>query len=418
MSETRRGPLRRSAALLFLLALPLCGLRCPASPVDLIQVAEGLELPVQVTAPWGDPRLFVVEHSGRIRVVDPMTGAVGTFLDLRSRVGRLGEQGLWSVAFPPDYAETGLFYVFYQRGIDSIVSRFMAPDPAGDTANPLSEFEIIRAPMQGTSFLGGGLQFGLADGMLYIAIGEGAPSTSGGGAPQQLTRLQGKVLRIDVSGSPYTIPPDNPLVTSTTPGVRKEIWALGVRDPVRMDFDPATSDLWLADRGMARQEIHVLPAGAGGLNLGWPIHDGTLCARSVTGLPCETPATASRFSFPVHEYASGADCKAVGALPYGGGASWLAGRFLFADACSDHVFVLTEDAGAVEVSEPLGFSGMLDGVHSVSRDGFGEPYLTSRDNGRVYWVRLDADFDGDGILDRVDACPEYPSRQGCGGGEY
>ena len=116
---------------------------------------------------------------------------------------------------------------------------------------------------------------------------------------------------------------------------------------------------------------------AGGLNLGWPIHDGTLCARAVSGLPCETPATASRFSFPVHEYASGADCKAVGALPYGGGADWLVGRFFFADACSNHLFVLAGEAGAVEVTRPLGWMGMLDGVHSVSRDGFGEPTFTT-----------------------------------------
>jgi len=434
MSPSLRGPRRRLSLLLFL-ALPLLGVRCPElQDLGLVPVAEGLELPVYVTAPWGDPRLFVVEQRGRIRVVDPVSGEVGaTFLDIRNLVSQLEGWGLWSVAFPPDYAETGHFYVYYQQGTDSVLSRFVAPDPAADVADPASRFELLRVQMGGTEAPGGGLQFG-PDGMLYVGVGEGGYSTTGTGSAQLVRRARGKILRVDVSGGPrdpYSIPPDNPFASSSV--ALGEIWALGVHDPVRMDFDLTTGDLWVADRGRtAREEIHVLPAGFGGLNLGWPIHEGTLCMRTVSGLPCETPETANLFSFPVHEYEHGESCRVVGAflLPNPGATTWLERPFLFADACSDHLFVL-----ALGESWDLSALGedvtALSGIAAVSRDGFGQPYLVNRGNGRLLWLRLGPDGDGDGVLDAADNCPAAPNRDqldsdgdgegdSCddGGGEY
>jgi glucose/arabinose dehydrogenase len=413
MPRPARAP-RRTAALLALLALPLVAGRCPeVEQFALVPVASGLERPVYAIAPWGDPRVFAVEQAGRIRIVDPVTGSVGaTFLDIRNRVGTGGDYGLWGLAFPPDFAETGHFYVYYQNGFDSVLTRFVAPDPAGGAADPASAFELLRVQMGGVTALGGGLQFGPHDGMLYVGVGEGGYSDTGPGNAQLGRRMRGKILRLDVSGgprAPYTVPPDNPFVASTVN--LPEIWALGVHDPVRMDFDPGSGDLWVADRGLTqREEIHLLPAGAGGANLGWPIHEGSLCARNVTGLACETPATANRFTFPVYEYAHGARCRIVGGLPYAGAAAGGPERpFLFADSCGDQ-FLARLHGLIWDASMPFASAQMLERVEAVSRDGFGEPYLVSRDNGSVYWVRLGSDADGDGVLDRADNCPDVPSR--------
>lgn len=413
MPRSPRGA-RRRLVLLLSLALPLLGAECPRPYVGLVPAAEGFELPVFATAPAGDPRLFVVEQRGRVLPLDPVTGALGApFLDIRSRVGSLDEQGLWALAFAPDYAERGHFYVYYQNGGDSVVSRFVAPDPADGPADPASEVELLRVSMGGSTALGGGLQFGPHDGMLYVGVGEGGYSATGSGNAQLLRRLRGKILRIDVRGGPqdpYTIPADNPYVSTANRG---EIWAAGVHDPARMDFDPITGDLWVADRGLtAREEVHVLPAGVGGLNLGWPIHEGSLCMRNVSGLPCETPATANRFSFPLHEYAHGESCRVVGALmlPNPAASSLLERPFLFADACSERFFVLLYG----EAWDVSGFAeeGVVDlsGVAAVSRDGFGQPYVVNRSSGSLLWLRLGPDSDTDGIVDLVDNCPLDPNR--------
>jgi hypothetical protein len=375
-------------------------------------VAVGLEEPVHVAAPWGDPRLFVVEHAGRIRVVDPVAGAVaGDFLDLRARVGAAGEQGLWGLAFPPDYAETGHFYVLYQsaRG-ETVISRFVAPDPASGAADPSSEHELLRIGGVGTDRLTGSLQFGPADGMLYAGVA--TPSAATQWEAQSLSTLRGKLLRIDVRGGPrdlYAIPADNPFAGAGAP-VRREIWAIGLRHPARFDFDPATGEMWIGERGPNREEIDLQPAGAGGLNYGWPVHEGSTCRqnRPELGLLCEDPAAPSQFRFPVVEYAHGAGCAVVGGAPYRGAARWFGGLYFYGDACRSGFGVHARrprgglrDWWIAEASED---GEELGDLTALGRDGFGELYAVGGEKGRVVRLLAGSDQDRDGVLDGLDNC--------------
>ena len=421
MSHPRalRG-LRRTSSLL-LAAVALLATRCELAPWYVaVPVAMGLERPVYLAAPWGDPRLFVVEQRGRIRLVDAVTGVVdATFLDIRTRVGGLIDQGLWGLAFAPDYTESGHFYVFYHDTAgDSVVSRFVADDPAGNFADPLSEVELMRVPPVQRA-IGGTLQFGPADGMLYVGFGAGDPTATEWDA-QRLTSLRGKILRIDVSGGPldpYAVPADNPFVDDPTPGVRPEIWALGLHNPFRFDFDPITAELWIGESGRAVgengstrfEEIDFAPAGTGGLNFGWPVHSGIACRAPRTGFPCEDPDAPGRFTFPVHHYAHGTSCSVVGGMAYRGSLPWLHGYYVFADRCNNRVTVRSP-AGVTpewmaDVTLRLTSAGAsFAGIAALARDGFGEPYVVNRDNGRVYRVQLGLDYDLDGIPDGPDNC--------------
>jgi glucose/arabinose dehydrogenase len=391
---------------------------CSGPMLVAVQVATGLNHPVYMAAPWGDTRLFVVEQAGKIRAVDPVNQTVlGTFLDIQTRVGSAGDQGLWSVAFPPDYADSGHFYVLYQApNGDGVVSRFVADDPAGNFADPLSEMVLLRVPMGGVRDLGGALQFGPADGMLYVGIGDGGVTLDA----QSLSSLRGKMLRLDVSGGPrdaYRVPGDNPFAGASPP-TRREIWALGLHDPYRADFDIATGELWIADRGRIRaEELDVEAAGDGGRNYGWPIHEGTICLRSRPdlGLPCESPTAPVRFTFPVYDYNHAEACSIIGGVPYRGGATWAHGHYMFADQCNDHVMIhapLALGGGWVaDVTQRVTSAGAsFLRIEALSHDGYGEAHIVSRDNGRVYRVQPGYDSDQDGVMDPADNCPFVSNR--------
>jgi glucose/arabinose dehydrogenase len=412
----------RGSSLLLLLCVALLATRCEVAPWYVaMPLATGLDRPVYVAAPWGDPRLFVVERSGRIRVVDGETGAVqGTLLDISSRVGGQVDQGLWGLAFPNDYAESGHLYVFYHDVAgNSVVSRFVADDPAADFADPLSEVQLLRVANSGLRSIGGTLVFGPADGMLYVGFGAGDPTTTEWDA-QRLTSLRGKIVRIDVSGGPrdpYSVPPDNPFVGDPDPAVRPEIWALGLHNPFRFDFDPISGDLWIGENGRTLnengrtryEELDFAPAGAGGLNFGWPVHAATVCRAPQPSVPCEDPSAPVQFTFPVYSYAHGSHCSIVGGMAYRGSLPWFHGHYVFADRCSNHVWVRSP-AGAsppwmADVTARLTAQGAsFAGISALARDGHGEPYLVSRDNGRVYRIQLGLDGDHDGIFDGADNC--------------
>jgi glucose/arabinose dehydrogenase len=419
--------LRRSS-LLLVAAAALLAVSCDLSPWYVaMPIATGLDRPVTVAAPWGDTRLFVVEQRGRIRVVDPVTGVVqGTFLDISTRVGMQIDQGLWGLAFPADYAESGHFYVFYHDiSGDSVVSRFVADDPAANFADPLSERELMRVANAGLRSIGGTVQFGPLDGMLYAGFGAGDPTATEFDA-QRLTSLRGKIVRIDVSGGPtdpYTVPADNPFVGDPTPGVRPEIWALGLHNPFRFDFDPISGDLWIGENGRTInengrtrfEELDFAPAGAAGLNYGWPVHAANVCRAPRTGFPCEDPAAPVQFTFPVYSYPHGASCYVVGGMAYRGFLPWLHGHYVFADRCSSKVWVRSPEgvtpAWMADVTARLTAEGAsFAGMSAIARDGFGEPHIVSRDNGRVYRVQLGLDEDHDGIPDGADNCRFHANR--------
>ena len=245
-------------------------------------VTGGFSAPIAVTAPPGDTtRLFVAEQfSGRIRIYDRVskTTLAGEFLDVTGLLASGGEQGLLGLAFHPNYANNGYFYVNYTApgggaaGHTEIARFQVIGSPANsNVADPNSRTVILTFDQPEANHNGGWIGFGL-DGYLYIASGDGGGGndqhgTIGNG--QDRTTLLGKILRIDVSsGSPYSIPLSNPYAGHAT--YRQEIWAWGLRNPWRCSIDRVTGDLWIGDVGQgAREEVDFNPAGVGDLNFGW-----------------------------------------------------------------------------------------------------------------------------------------------------
>lgn len=413
MTRSARHPLA-----LVLLGVALTAPRCDLVPPQLVQVAEGLDAPVLVTAPPGDPRLFVVEQPGRVRIL----GADGRlrptpFLDLSGRVSVGPDQGLLGLAFSPDYARDGEFYAYYTDAPgDSVLSRFrVGPDP--DRADPGFEHELLRVAQPETDHNGGTVAFSPDDGMLYLGLGDGGGAGDPHDNAQDPGSLLGKMLRLDVGAlapgpkdpaRDATVPPDNPFVGD--PAFRPEIWALGLRNPFRFSFDRRTGDLWIGDEGQSRiEEVDFEPSGdAGGRNYGWPVQEGHLCYRPdpARGLPCESWRNPVAFVFPVHTYNHARGCAVVGGHVYRGPTSWLEGWYVFGDACSRRIWLLEPVTGAtVEMTQRLRPPGGLASLLSFGEGGYGELYLTDL-AGRVFRIETRADRDGDGVLDRTDNCPD------------
>jgi glucose/arabinose dehydrogenase len=376
-------------------------------------VASGFGVPVFVTAPAGDPRLFVVELGGRIRIVDA-SGAVlpVPFLDISARVlSGFGELGLLGLAFPPDFASSGAFYVYYtDLAGDSQLSRFLLLPGESDRADPDSERELLSVEQPDTNHNGGTIAFGPHDGMLYLGLGDGGGSNDQYRTAQDPQSLLGKMLRLDVSGgpdAPYTIPPDNPWAGDAA--VRGEIWAFGLRNPYRFFFDRQTGDLWIADVGSgSREEVNFEPAGSpGGLNWGWPVHEGSLCyfPAAYPGLSCDDPSAPDSYAFPLWEYDHGQGCAIIGGPAYRGASLPLPGWNWFADLCSGRVWTFFPVGPAVDmtsrVAPPGGFPSAIAGS---GEDGFGEIHWTTL-GGTIHRLEHAPDADGDGIPDARDNCP-------------
>ena len=185
------------------------------------------------------------------------------------------------MAFAPDYATTGYFYVWYTGdGGGSVLARFrVSGDP--DVADSQSKVEVLKVAQPLTNHNGGRLQFG-HDGMLYLGLGDGGGSFDPDGSGQDGSTLLGKLIRIDVDPvhGTYAIPADNPFIRNGA--VRNEIWALGLRNPWRISFDRSTGDLFIADVGQNEcEEINFQPASSsGGENYGWSMMEGPKCVDS------------------------------------------------------------------------------------------------------------------------------------------
>ena len=302
-----------------------------------INLRGSVELPVQVTnAGDGSGRLFVVEQKGRIRVVSD-GGLLSTpFLDISDQVACCGEQGLLSVAFPPNYAKKGHFYVNYTnaQGDTEIVRYGLSSDP--NVADPESAELILLIDQPDVIHNGGHMEFGPKDGYLYIGTGDGGPIRDPDNRGQDPDTLLGKLLRIDVESgvSPYAIPDDNPF--ARTSGYLGEIWALGLRNPWGFAFDSRTGDLFIGDVGGGEfEEINYQPASStGGENYGWAIMEGLHCFDSDS---CDT----SGLTEPVAEYPHSQGCAVVGGTVYRGlRFTSLQGIYFYADFCSGRIWGL------------------------------------------------------------------------------
>jgi hypothetical protein len=372
-----------------------------AGSLSLTTVATGLNLPTAI-AEAGDTRLFIVEQSGQIRVYDPTanpTLRATPFLDVSGLIsgGVSGqERGLLGMAFPPDYATSGVFYIDYTAANgDVVVARYhVSADP--NVANTSGQPLLTIPHSSATNHNGGQLNFG-PDGMLYIAVGDGG----GGGDPnnnaQNLNVLLGKILRIDVAGSgAYAIPPDNPYVS--TAGARDEIWAYGLRNPWRFSFDRTTGDMFIADVGQELyEEVDLQNAGsAGGQNYGWRRMEGAHCFKPSTG--CNTGG----LTLPVIEYThDGGNCSISGGYRYRGASAGFDGTYVYGDFCSGRIWGATQNGGQWSSSELLDTSIYIS---TFGEGSDGQLYLADYYGGAI--MRLDVlDNDGDGVPDASDNCP-------------
>ena len=346
-------------------------------PVGLLQVADGLAFPLYLTAPPGDPRLFVVEKGGTIRIIESGTLLPLPFLDLTGKVSTGGEQGLLGLAFDPAYATTGRFIVHYTDSAgDTRVSAFhVSADP--DRADPTTEVAILTVDQPFANHNGGQIAFG-PDGFLYLGLGDGGSEGDPNGTGQSLGDLLGDIVRISVAGpGGYTIPPDNPFVGVSN--ARGEVWSYGLRNPWRFSFDRLTGDLYIGDVGQSRlEEIDVAPAAAGGgrgVNYGWKVMEGSSCYGTTA---CDTTGLA----LPVLEYDHGQGCSITGGYVYRGAAiPALQGQYFYADYCSGFVRSVRVSGGAA--GDQADWPTLRPGgaVPSFGEDAAGELYVLSAAGG-------------------------------------
>ena len=346
-----------------------------ADGLALEPVVSGLEAPVHLAAPAGDPRLFVVEQPGRIRIVRSGRLLKEPFLDIGDLVMYGGERGLLSVAFHPRYSSNGRFYVNYtdRHGDTRVVRYEVSRDP--DRADPGSAKLVLTVPQPYPNHNGGHILFG-RDGMLYVAMGDGGAAGDPQGHGQNRADLLGDLLRIDVDhGDPYAIPPDNPYFGR--PGMRPEIWAWGLRNPWRICFDPEGRFVYIADVGQnQREEIDVADARRAGLNYGWNVWEGTRCFRR------DGRCDSTGMTMPVIEVEHPRGCSITGGYVYRGQAMpRLTGHYFYSDYCGGWIRSFRWNGSAVtEHREWRGLNG--GAVSSFGEDGAGELYLVSHD-GRI-----------------------------------
>ena len=349
----------------------------PTPPLLLAarQVATGLDSPVFLTAPTGDPRQFIVERAGRIRILQNGALLAIPFLDVSARVSAAGEGGLLSMAFHPQFATNGQFFIYYtDRAGDIVVERRrVSPNPG--LADPTAVLEIIRIAHPGfTNHYGGLVAFG-PDGFLYLGTGDGGGAGDPAGNAQNPASLLGKLLRLDVgaatAGAPYTIPPGNPFVGQA--GRRAEIWASGLRNPWRFAFDGG--NLTIADVGQgSREEVNISQVAQGGLNYGWNIREGTLCFNAAS-----CPGADAGLAAPAFEYDHATGCSITGGYVYRGRAiPELAGQYFYSDYCAGFLksVVATGTAASAGVRAQTDWDvGKLGAIVSFGRDADGELYI-------------------------------------------
>ncbi|HVL47043.1 MAG TPA: PQQ-dependent sugar dehydrogenase [Candidatus Thermoplasmatota archaeon] len=342
--------------------------------IGLAPFLSGLSGPILIThAGDGSGRLFVVEQGGRVKVVTNGTVSPLPFLDVSPLISTGGERGLLGLAFAPDFETTGRFFVDYtDREGDTVVARYRTA--AANLADPASATTILSVKQPYPNHNGGHLAFG-PDGFLYVGLGDGGSGGDPEGHAQDKNSLLGKILRLDVKGEKYAIPPNNPF---TAGAGRPEIWAWGLRNPWRFSFDRETGDLWIADVGQReREEVNFQPAKSlGGENYGWNVWEGTKRFKS--------GEASGNVVFPVAEYDhGGGHCSVTGGYAYRGGRiPDLVGTFVYGDFCSGTIWGTRAENGTWVTRK------LLDTDHRIAsfgEDEAGELYVVDI-GGRVLRV--------------------------------
>jgi glucose/arabinose dehydrogenase len=329
----------------------------PGGLLDLRVVATGLDSPVFLTtAPGERKRLYVVEQTGRVRVLEDGELLDEPFLDVSDKISAGGERGLLSMVFHPDYASNGLFYVNYTdvQG-DTRVVEYRVPSSGGE---PEESRQLLYVPQPYANHNGGQLAFG-PDGLLYVGMGDGGSGGDPENRAQDLSSRLGKLLRLDVDG------------TST----KWEMAAYGLRNPWRFSFDRATGDLWIGDVGQSSLEeidfvpvtdLHELH------NFGWDVFEGSETYEDKMLAPGGTLVN------PITEYDHDLGCSVTGGYVYRGRAvreeAW--GRYFHGDYCSGRIWSLAQRNGEVN---RRGHPFRVPGLTSFGEDEQGELYLLSSD---------------------------------------
>jgi glucose/arabinose dehydrogenase len=361
-------------------------------------VQGGFTQPLYLTSPPGDThRLFVVEHAGIIKIIKDGALLPTPFMNIDAIVGggqaTSDERGLLGLAFHPQYASNGRFYVAYTDNSNAEVMREYHvsgnPDIA-DTATFTTLFGPYPDPQSNHN--GSCLQFG-ADGMLYYSLGDGGNANDMGsghdpstGNAQSMNTYFGKMLRLDPDNAPTYVPAGNPFPASSIPLA----WAIGLRNPWRFSFDRLTGDMYIADVGQgAWEEIDFQPAAStGGENYGWRCMEGNHCT-GFTGCTCNAP----NLKIPIQEYSHSSGCSITGGFMYRGAAiPAFQGQYIYADYCSGQIWSFayngTTVSNFVNRTAQLDPAGALsiNSVTSFGQDANGELYICDFGGGEIYRI--------------------------------
>ena len=351
-----------------------------AMAVTIGVVVGGLASPVDiVNAGDHSGRLFIVEQQGTIRIVAADRLAATPFLDIRSLVLSGGEQGLLGLAFHPRFATNRRLFVDYTRQGDgaTVIAEYQGSATDPERADPASARILLTIAQPFANHNGGALRFG-PDGYLYIGMGDGGSANDPGNRAQNTQELLGKILRIDVDrGLPYAIPATNPFATS---GGRAEIWALGVRNPWRFNFDRITGDFYIGDVGQDRfEEIDRRAAGTGaGTNFGWRVMEADSCTNQGGSVPCFDAALTP----PILQYGHDLGCSVTGGTVYRGSAvPALAGRYVYGDYCTGRLWSAAKNAGGGFSARDIATTGI--NITAFGEDENGELYFTDYSRGEI-----------------------------------
>lgn len=366
---------------------PLRSLGAPAdAKIALRLKASGLDQPVFITsARDGTGRLFIVEQTGRIKILKNGVIRSTPFLSLAGIVSTGFEQGLLGLAFHPNYKTNRKLYVhFTNRDGDSVIREYRASATNKNVVATSTKRKILKVSQPYANHNGGMLAFG-PDGFLYVGLGDGGSAGDPGNRAQRLDTLLGKILRIDVNGTSgsrnYRTPSTNPFVG--VPG-RNEIWQYGLRNPWRFSFDRATGNLWIGDVGQGSWEevdraVRTASGAGRGINWGWRVLEGMHCFNPSSG--CDT----SGKTMPLTEYGHGSGrCSVTGGYVYRGSAvPALRGGYVFADYCSGEIWVVAAGAAA-----PAAATLLLDTnlrITSFGENASGELFVVDH-GGRLYKI--------------------------------
>lgn len=371
----------------FLLFLAIVCLHCAQAQDTLEPAFPNLTFnrPVDLQSPRdGTNRLFVVEQAGIIKVFDNSENADSAqdFLDIRDKVRDNGnEEGLLGLAFHPQYAQNGYFFVDYTASDPrrTVISRFTVSPSSPELADPESEVVLLETMQPFGNHNGGQIAFG-PDGFLYISLGDGGSAGDPLNSGQNPKSLLGAILRIDVGGQsgalPYAIPADNPF-SQDADGRRGEIFAYGLRNPWRFSFDAETGQLWTGDVGQNKyEEINQVTKGG---NYGWKTMEATHCFEPSSG------CSQQNLIDPIFEYGRNKGGSITGGYVYRGTRTpEYFGQYIYADYASGRIWALRYDGQKAVENVELAHTNLH--ISSFGVDQNNELFMCAFD-GKIYRLR-------------------------------